>query len=127
MGNQSSNRLAEANDKKFPQSETQMDSILIKGVILPVHGKVHDINLGLVNSVKEEIDKLLHTYNLNIPASECQLVIENNGCTTVMEANQEIEYYLDKLTRSSSVLRLLHSKASQNSLPNISTLGVNLK
>ncbi|RUS74180.1 hypothetical protein EGW08_018069 [Elysia chlorotica] len=131
MGNQSSaGGHAKIEKCQAVIAEAEMNTILIPAIILPQIGAVQHIHLGLVNSVEEEIERLVHKYDLKVPVDECQLVIvESDGKRTVMEPGLEVEHYVHKLTQSSHILHLDHiGPESPNAhVPELSKLGVALK
>ncbi|GFS22207.1 hypothetical protein ElyMa_006944800 [Elysia marginata] len=136
MGNSSSKRPSnskpaaqEDNQAKPVKTETQLDSIEITELILPVRGKQLHVNLGLVNTVEEEIERLIADYSLNIRLEDCEMVIiKDNGDRRVMEFEHEVERYKDSLVISSNIVQLVHNpKSSNTQAPNLGSLGIALK
>ncbi|GFO11865.1 integrase core domain protein [Plakobranchus ocellatus] len=87
--------------------EPRIDSIQVSKLMLPDHVVLRNVNLGQVNTISEEKEKLIRDNGLNIPASECQLVFKANGRTSVeMDDNAHIMTYKDQLTSSGTYVKL---------------------
>lgn len=139
MGNKSSKKTTKSPDTQNTVgvctsitksgTETQLDSMMISALILPVHGKQLGVTLGLVNSVAEEIERLIEDYSLNLRPEECELVIVGeNGERQVMLLDDNIEVYMDELCISSNIVQLVHNPSSDSpASPNLGSLGVNIK
>ncbi|GFO29860.1 hypothetical protein PoB_005636500 [Plakobranchus ocellatus] len=105
-------------------TETQMDSIQVKHVTLPGPALMSNVNLGLVNTVFEEKEKLINKYNLDIHAGDCQLILWENNKHTIMDDNSQIEVYKDQLISSRTRVELQHTASTT---PNLGSLNVSLK
>ncbi|RUS75729.1 hypothetical protein EGW08_016511 [Elysia chlorotica] len=108
--------------------ESDVDSIEVSRLELPYREPVKNVSLGSVNTVRDEIDRLLRTYDLRIPVDECELVITKTcGNSVRMNTVASIESYMNELSNCTSV-RLIHCNATAEiaqAAPNIGSLGVN--
>ncbi|GFS22173.1 hypothetical protein ElyMa_006943700 [Elysia marginata] len=94
------------------QKETDFDHIEITKVYLPYHDEpIKNWSFGLVNSVREEIDRLIRRYGLQLTVDSCTLALTKIcGISISMDPLLKIEDYIDDLTCEGTVVRLIHSQ-----------------
>ncbi|KAK3794229.1 hypothetical protein RRG08_039010 [Elysia crispata] len=111
--------------------ETDLDSMQVSTVYLPYRDAIKNVNFGLVNTVRDEIERLIRVYSLGIEVADCRMVlIKSCNNETEMDLSRLIEFYKNDLSLESTSVRIIHSNsATQNAqaLPNVGSLGVSPK